>query len=304
MKPRLFLIANPKAAAGRAARRWQALLEGARRRCLVEHAITMRPGHAVELARTACGNYDAIIAVGGDGTVNEVASGILLSVGPETPLGIVPFGTGNDVAQLLGIRTPDDVLAACAARSMRSIDVIEVRCQEAEKPVTRYALLYASVGFAGELVRWTTPAVKCAFGARYCYSVGFFLALVSYRSPRMKVRCDDRLFEGRMFLACAGNAEYVAGGVMRLSPGAKIDDGKLNVSIIDALGRWETVRQFPRLLRGEHVGHPKVCYLAALSLTVEPETTMNVQVDGECFGQTPVTFAIKPRALSILAPTR
>ena len=153
-------------------------------------------------------------------------------------------------------------------------------------------------------LKCTTPAVKRLFGPRYCYSVGFFRALLGFRSPTMRVRCDEREFNGRMFLVSAGNAEIVGAGTMRLSPGAKVDDGKLNVNVIEDLGRLETARWFPKVLKGMHTTHPKVHYFAATSVTVECEPQLEVQLDGELFGHTPATFRVMPRAIRVICVHR
>ena len=302
MKGRILLIANLSAAAGGATRSWDKLLlyltsHGVQ----ADHVITERSGHAISLAREASRSYDVIAAVGGDGTVNEVASGILLAGETKTALAVIPFGTGNDAAQLLGIRSIADAVNALASGTTRTMDAIEVRCHDAGKERTRYALLYAAVGFAGELLKCTTPTVKRLFGPRYCYSVGFFRALLGFRSPTMLVRCDDREFNGRMFLVSAGNAEIVGAGTMRLSPGAKVDDGQLNVNVIEDLGRLETARWFPKVLKGIHTTHPKVRYFVAKAVTVECEPLMEVQMDGELYGHTPATFEVRPGAIRVIA---
>ncbi len=295
------MIANLSAAAGGATRSWDKLLlyltsHGVQ----ADHVITERSGHAISLAREASRSYDVIAAVGGDGTVNEVASGILLAGEAKTALAVIPFGTGNDAAQLLGIRSLEDAVNALASGTTRTIDAIEVRCHDAGKEVTRYALLYAAVGFAGELLKCTTPAVKRLFGPRYCYSVGFFRALLGFRSPKMRVRCDEREFNGGMFLVSAGNAEIVGAGTMRLSPGAKVDDGKLNVNIFQAVGPLEAAWRFSQVLRGTHTTHPKVRYFEASVVAVECEPEAEVQMDGERFGRTPAAFQVRPRAIRVM----
>ena len=180
------------------------------------------------------------------------------------------------------------------------MDAIEVRCQQAGNPVTRYAVLYAAVGFAGELLKRTTPAVKRIFGPRYCYSIGFFRALFHFKSPMMRLRCDGREYSGRMFFVSAGNAEVVGAGTMRLSPGAKVDDGKLNVSIFQAVGRLEAAWCFPQVLRGTHPTHPKVRYFEASVVAVECEPEAEVQMDGERFGMTPAAFQVRPLAIRVM----
>jgi diacylglycerol kinase (ATP) len=304
MTDRILLIANPDAAAGRASNRWEQLLAAFRSRQLApDFVVTQRPRHSVDLAREAASKYRLVVAVGGDGTVNEVATGLLLT-GGATPMGVVPFGTGNDVANLLGIRSIEESVDAIQRGETRAIDVIELNFGEGEKPVTRYALLYASVGFAGELLKLTTPAIKRVFGPRYCYSIGFFRALLAFDAPQMRIRCDADPVEGRMLIVSAGNAEIVGSGTMRLSPGAVVDDGLLNVNIVEALDRVEIARWFPRLLKGTHVHHPRVRYRTAKRLEVESNPVMDVQMDGEVFGRTPVIFQVRPRALRVVIGVR
>ncbi|HKS37642.1 MAG TPA: diacylglycerol kinase family protein [Verrucomicrobiae bacterium] len=301
MARRVLLIANPNAAAGRSAARLEKLLVDLQARGLAaDYALTSRPRHAVDLARDAAGEYDVIAAVGGDGTMNEVANGILFSNRNDTALAVVPLGTGNDLARLVGIRTVADSLDALAQGATQVIDAIEVSCCERGNPTKHFALLYAAVGFAGEVGRHTTPTIKAIFGQRFCYSIGFFLALLRFESPNVKVWCDEREFNGRMFLVSAAKAEIIGGGAMRLSPGAKIDDGKLYVNVVEHLGRLETTRCFPRLLMGTHTTHPKVQYFPATVLNIESHPQMNLQLDGELLGTTPATFAVKSKALRVI----
>jgi len=254
----------------------------------------------VTLAQEASSKYDVIAAVGGDGTMNEVANGILLAGETKTALAVIPFGTGNDLARMIGIRSVEDALDALARGASRQTDAIEVSCQEQGKPTKHFALLYAAVGFAGEVGKRTTRTVKAIFGTRFCYSAGFFRALFTFESPTMRVRCGEQAFEGRMFLVSAAKAEVIGGGAMRLSPGARMDDGKLTVNIVGNLGRLETLRCFPRLVKGTHVTHPKVNCFAASSLTVESEPAVELQLDGELLGRTPASFEVKPKAIGVV----
>ncbi|MHB9134164.1 MAG: diacylglycerol/lipid kinase family protein [Armatimonadota bacterium] len=300
MARRILLITNPSAASGRATQRWDALLAGLRERGLtVEQAVTVHHGHGIEIAQQAAGQYDTIVAVGGDGTVHEVASGILLS-GRDVAMGIIPFGTGNDVASLLGIGSIEDGIAVLAEGEAHPLDAIQVRCRHHGETITRYALLYASVGFTGEVLKYTTPLVKRFFGSRYCYSAGFLRALFSYRSPRMTISTDGQTFTGPMFALVAGNAEYTGGGTMRLCPGARMDDGLMNINIVQALGKLEILRHFPRLLAGTHIDLPTVQYFPATSLTIDTELPQVISMDGDLFGETPATFSMMPGALRVL----
>ncbi len=265
------------------------------------HATSLRPGHARQLAAEAASQYDAIVAVGGDGTASEVASGLLEAGATQAVLGIVPFGTGNDAARLTGIRSPEDALRAILGGRTRAVDVVEVRYQVGGKASVRHALVFASVGIVGELLKQTTPRVKRLCGSRQAYAAGLLRALWLYRPVPMRVTCDDQVCENRFLLVCASNGEHVGGG-MRLAPGARSDDGLLNLNLIEAVGRWEALRQVGRLCRGRHVGHPKVRYFTARTVAVETETAVDVQADGESIGHTPACFQVRPGALRMLVP--
>lgn len=300
MGRRILFIVNPSAASGRGTERFELWRDRfARQNVKPDHAISRRPGHAFALAREAAAKYDVIVAAGGDGTVNEVASGLLLAGRVRAALGVLPVGTGNDVARVLGIPDPEIARRALERGPIQAIDAIAVSHGGEGSAIERFALLYAAVGFAGELGRCTTPTVKRLFGPRYCYSIGFFRALFRFKTPHMTVRCDGRDFAGRMFLVSAGNAEVVGGGAMRLSPGARIDDGQLKVNLVGDLDLIETMRCFPRLLTGTHVTHPQVRYFSAKTMAVESRPEMDVQLDGELVGRTPVTFQVRPGALRV-----
>jgi YegS/Rv2252/BmrU family lipid kinase len=303
MPRRVLCVVNPEAAAGRARTVWAVWRSRcARESLVVDEAFSDGPGHALQLARARAADYDVVVAAGGDGTVNEVANGLLLAEGARAALAILPLGTGNDAATQLGVLGLDAAAASLARGAPRTLDVIETHFTALGQSVTRYALLFAAVGFAGELIKRTTPRVKRIFGARLCYSVGFFRALGSYRAPRMVVRAGSQQFRGRMFHVCAGNAEWGGGGVMRHSPGARWDDGKMDICLIQALGRLETVRYFPRLLRGSHVNHPKATYLQGDALEVESDPPLELQLDGDLVGRTPASFRLQPGRLTVLAP--
>jgi len=303
MSHRLLLIVNPDAGAGRLRKQSEALRAGLSRHGLAAETIfTERPGQAVELAQEAGGRFGVVVAVGGDGTVNEVASGLLQAQGPAAVLGIIPTGTGNDIATQLGLRSVEVALAALAKGIPRAFDVIEVTWGGGAERGRRFALSFAAVGFAGELIKRTTPRLKRLLGPRLCYSVGFVRALAGFEPPFMRVTVDGQAQEGRFFHVCAGNAEYAGGGVMRISPGARMDDSQLNICLIEAVGRLEALRCLPRLLRGTHITHPKVRYFTGQALALQADPPSEVQLDGDSLGHTPATFQLRPGAIRVLVP--
>lgn len=304
---RALLIVNPAAAAGRAMEKLTPHLAMLRAHG-VEAVLqsTSAPGHATVLARDGAGSgqYDVVVAGGGDGTAREVASGVLLSSAPTTPVALFPLGTGNDLAHVARTATPAAAVAAIARGDTRALDAIEVTCRRDGEEHRTHALCFAAAGLAADVVRLTTPAVKRWFGPRLCYSVGFFRALARYRPFPAVAVCDGREFRDAFLLLCAGNTSHAGGRMMHLSPGARPDDGSLNLSLIRATSRVEVAAQFVRLLRGTHVRHRRADYFPGRDLVITTPRPVDLQLDGDCLGTTPARFRVLPGALQLVVAER
>lgn len=297
-----LLIGNGEAGAGRASKAWARLVERFPEAASLRVQWTRAPGEATDLARAAAGQRKMVVAVGGDGTVNEVAMGLIEAGAGDTALGILPMGTGNDAARALGVIDLMGAWEALEGGQTRRMDVIEVQCQTREGEKTRYSLVYAAAGFPAEILERTTPGVKRWAGRRGCYTIGFLRAVFGWRSPRMRIRCDGHAYDGRYLAVCAGNAEWVGGGMMRLSPGARWDDGRLNINLIPELSTWQALRSFPRLYRGTHLTIKGVRYLTATELELQAEPPTKVQVDGDVRGESPVRLRVLPGRLRVASP--
>jgi len=324
---RALLIRNPASATSRdqAQRLERFVARLAEGGVTCEIRVTEYPGHALELARTEAARFEWVIAAGGDGTVHEVASG-LIAGGSRAALAVAPFGRGNDIAQLVGVVGGAAVGAAAASDPDQSairailepkpvtLDTIRVTWRE-NPPVgmesgvpaaesrerVRHAILFGGVGFVGELLRKTTPATVKWFGPRWCYSAGFFRALFSFQPPVLRVRSD----QGEQVLSHAvavvvGNAPFAGGGLMRIGPGASMTDGVLELTLIEAVGRFDLALQFLRLLRGTHVRHRKVRFFRGHWLEVSADPPQPLALDGELLGTSPVRFEVNPRSLTLL----
>ncbi len=300
-RPIGFII-NPNAAAGRCRARWAELHDRLRRDGIRGKVVfTSSPDDAVRFAQELGRECSVVVAVGGDGTLFEVASGLLLAGVTQTALGVLPLGTGNDAARQCGI---SDVTQACRTlqgNRTKAVDAIRIRCQVAGAPVLRYALLFGAVGIAGEALLRTTPLVKKIFGQRLAYPVGALRAIRSYRAPQMRVTCDGQTWENRFLLVCASNGE-MAGGGMRLAPGARIDDGLLDVNACEAISRWDTIALLWQVCRGHRMAHPKLRYFTARTMAVAADPPLAVAADGELIGHTPAQMEVAPKALKILIP--
>jgi YegS/Rv2252/BmrU family lipid kinase len=299
MPRRILFIVNP-AAAG--AKRWPALfrlIHGEEANC--NQIITTKPGEAAWLAQKFASQYDVIAAVGGDGTVSEVVNGIQLSKVSQCALAIVPTGTGNDAAASLGLDKETPLQRLLVAVKTQSIDLIEIKCQRNGKPTLQYALLFAAVGIVSESLRLTTPVVKRLFGRRLAYPVGVACALWRYKAPYMRITVGERILEGHFLFAGAHNTPY-AGGGMKIAPGAQLDDGLLNVNLIEKMGPWAALKQLRSLRDGLHINRSYVRYLAAEKLSISADSPLEIAVDGELAGHTPAQFCVKPKALQVLVP--
>ena len=300
---RILLIANPASGNRQGEQR---LAEAKSHLEALGHSVaaklTKAPGHAADLAGAVATRYGIIAALGGDGTVNEVANG-LMAIGPsERPaLAVLPVGTGNDVARTFGLAKFGTALDALANGSTRTLDVIRVQLMLHGKTVTRHALLFAAAGFAAEVIRKTGPRVKRIFGRRFSYSVGFFRALAGFRAPKFSVKWDGGEKQERLFQVCAGNTEF-GGGVMRISPGAKPDDGLLNISLVGELSRLGIVRRFPGILSGRYVEDKRVDYFTGKRLEIDAEPVAEIQADGDIIGTTPAVIELLPGALRLVTP--
>ena len=301
---RILLIANP--ASGR--RRGEQRLAVARTQLealghAVTAALTESAGHATRLAKSNAPDFEIVAALGGDGTVNEVANGLMAVEPGERPaLATLPAGTGNDVALAFGLAHFESAIDALANGGTRTLDVIRVQLMRDGEPVTRHALLFVAAGFAAEVIRKTGPRVKRLFGRRFSYSVGLFRALASFRAPEFSVKWDGGEKRGRMFQVCTGNTEFGAGGVMRISPGARPDDGLLNISLVGALGRLQIVRRFPSILSGRYVEDERVDYFTGKRLEIDAVPPAEIQADGDIIGTTPAAIELLPGALRLVTP--
>ena len=301
---RILLIANP------AAGRRQGEQRLAKARCqlgalgqAVTTALTESPGHATRLAKANAPGHDIIAALGGDGTVNEVADGLMAVEPSERPaLAALPLGTGNDVARTFGLAKFETALDAVAHGDTRVLDVIRVQLMRDGEPATRHALMFVAAGFAAEVSRKTGPRVKRFFGRRFSYSIGLFRALAGFHAPEFSVRWAGGERSGRMFQVCAGNTEFAGGGVMRISPGAQPDDNLLNISRVGVLGRLEVIRRFPRIINGRYVEDKRVDYFTGKRLEIDANPTAELQADGDIIGTTPATIDLLPGALRLVVP--
>lgn len=247
----------------------------------VEPRVTFEEGDAIIAARAAAERgVDAVVAVGGDGTVNEVVNGL---AGADTALGIVPLGTANDFARQAGIpSTPADALHLVVHQPPAAIDTITLN--------GRRFINVSTAGIGAEATAETPKEAKQALGplAYAITGVRKLTQLEAHRArfagPGFEHRCPFLLF-------AVGNARETGGGTA-LTPRASLTDGLLDLCIVEEMPRAELARLLLRLKRGEHLDHSGVVYVQLPSLTVDVQHDITVNVDGEPTQQRELTYTV------------
>jgi diacylglycerol kinase (ATP) len=227
-------------------------------------AVSRKVTDLAEQARRAAEDgVERLLVAGGDGTVHHAVQGL---AGTACALGVIPLGTGNDLAGTLGI--PPDLDAAVAralAGQVRRIDLARVG--------ETSCVGYAGVGFDSEVTRFANETRILRGPLVYFYSVLHTLA--TFEPPRMKVVYDGGSFEGRAMFTVVNNLPRFGGG-MRIAPGAEIDDGLLDLVIVREIPKPTLLAVFPRVYGGRHVGHPAILMARTrrAEITVDREMTM------------------------------
>ncbi len=299
---RTKVIVNPVAGAHSTRRKWRLISKLLNRSGLsFDFVYTEGVGHAIELARAAASNgYRCLVAVGGDGTVNEVANGILHSSNAATTaLGVVSTGTGSDFVRSVGI--PRNYAAACSTLTSSkrlTIDVGLIEYQREGKTLERFFVNAAGTGFDAAVVKETERLPKF-FGGTIPYLGGLLRTLFVYKNKPVVVRADGEVESGRVLNVVVANGGYLGGG-MHVVPQAELGDSLLDVAIIGDMGKLELLKELPKVYKGTHVNHPKFKMKKAASVTIESTEPMLVYADGELLGELPASFRVIPAALSIV----
>jgi YegS/Rv2252/BmrU family lipid kinase len=300
-----LVIVNPSSHAGATGRRWKGI-EAKLREALggFEVEITRGPREAERLAREgARAGIRQVILAGGDGTANEVVTGLLTAGVAEVPrLGLLPLGTASDVGRALGLpRDVDAAIARLATSKSQRIDAGSVRFRGRDgRQVDGYFLNIASFGLSGLAADLVNRGTK-VLGARPSYVLAALRAIASYRNAEASIWVDgDLVHEGPFVLGAAANGRFFGGGML-VAPPARMNDGLLDVVIVAGLSKRSLLRNLPSIYRGVHLRHPAVLHRRGRRVDVRAEPgRVWMEVDGEARGTLPARFEILPDALELL----
>jgi YegS/Rv2252/BmrU family lipid kinase len=306
---RPYVIVNPKSGGGLSEAKW-ARLVGRLSEGLgpFDAAFTEARGHARDLAKEAAPQRDLVVAFGGDGTISEVAGGLLEAVRaglaklPE--LGIIPRGTGGDYRRSLAL--PDDLsqaarhVGASRARVVNSGHVSYVRHDG--QPGHGTFVNVASFGFSSTVAHRANGSSK-ALGGKVAFLSATLSSLVSYENSDVILRINGgEPIQRRMLLTAIGNGRFFGGG-MKICPNASLDAEGLNMVTVGDLSKGEVMRYLPRIFSGSHLTIEGVSELRDVqtveALPADPDAHIPIELDGETPGRLPATFTFVPRSLRV-----
>jgi diacylglycerol kinase (ATP) len=289
----LAVLTNPTAGKGRGGR-----AAGTALTCLRQAGFVVRDlrGRDAEesrelAAKAVCDGVDALVVVGGDGMVHLA---VQLLAGTQTPLGIIPAGTGNDVARYLDIPRRDARAAAdvVVGQHVETIDL--ARCGDLYYVTVLAAGFDAKVNQRANQMGWPRGQMR--------YNLATLAELRVFEPLPFTLCIDGHTQEIDAMVVVVGNGRSYGGG-LRITEGADLYDGRLDVVVMGPMSKLDLVRAYPRLFRGTHTSHPAYQHHLARKVTVAAPDVV-AYADGERFGALPLTVEVAPAALRVLSPAR
>lgn len=252
--------------------------------------ITQRPKQATQIAEENVDEYNILVAVGGDGTVNEVAKGIINK--NKGILGIIPSGTGNDMSKSLGI--PNDLEKALEIILKGNKTKVDIG-----KANSYNFLNIASVGFDAEVVR-NNIKIKKIIKSSISYVFSVIYTLLKFKNKEVIIEINGEVLNEKILLLAVGSGKYYGGG-MKILPMAKIDDGYLHICIISNINKLLSLSLFPTIFKGNHIRHTKyVETYRAKTVNIKSKEEISLNIDGEVMRSKEVNFSLEEEKLTVI----
>lgn len=294
----IIFIVNPSSAGGRGKKIWYQL-EPVLMEKQISYAVhfTQGPDHANHLVKNVLKErtVQAVVAVGGDGTVHEVGQEL---IGKGIPLGVVPAGSGNDFARALGISTNiKKALERIISLNPYPMDVGQIN--------QKFFVNGAGIGFDGAVAKRTNTSKgkrwlnQWKLG-QFAYTISALRLLSTFRPIDMSLIIDGKdYFFSNVWLVAVTNIPFYGGG-MKVCPHAIHDDGILDICIVRNLSRIQFLKCLGKVFRGEHVYESGVMLMRAESITIDSKEILPVHTDGESYPSFPITIQVQKHALNVL----
>ena len=307
MTRRTLVIVNPQSGSGATRRRWPGVARTLRS-VIADFEVeqTRGPRDAERIAREGVrAGVERLIVAGGDGTAGEVATGVLAAqLGEAVEIGLLPLGTGHDLQRGLGLprQLPEaiELLVKGVPQLVDAIRVEYTRDDGARR--TAYCLNVVSFGISG-LVNELVNDTGKLFGGKGSFLIGALRAILHYRSEHVTIRVDgEPFFDGPLVLAAGANGPWFGGG-MHVAPGARVDDGLLDLVIVRHLSKPMLLRKLVKIYRGTHLADLAVTARRGRVVDAEaPGGRVTIDLDGEPLGRLPARCTLLPSALRVIGP--
>jgi len=299
--PRLGIVLNPIAGRGRAIKIEKPLVE-----YLLQRKITFwlektkGHRHATDLSSQMCKELDIIVAVGGDGTVNEVAEGML---GSTSSLAILPIGSGNDFNRIVGIPLKMNLaIDTIISGTKRLIDLGRVVIQNSLGITQiKHFINTLGIGIDAEIAK-EAQRIKYLRGLPL-YIIAAIKALSRYSPNEYNISDNGTTRKEKAYLICAGNGMYEGGG-FKMLPDANPSDSKLNICLIQKMSVWNSLPLIPKIIRGTHGDHKMISMWDSRTLNITSKQPFILHGDGEIFEEEAIDITIDliPKAISLIVP--
>lgn len=307
------VIINPASAAGKTKERWHQMEDLILQKKLsFDLRFTKAPGHATEIAREAIrAKAPAVIAVGGDGTISEVAAGFfdskgkLIKKGEKNPtaLGIIAAGSGSDLIRTLEVpREPEAAVDVLQKRNIKILDMGMIQYADSDgKKEIRPFINIAEAGIGAEVIEHLENQGKSR-GGWIEYQLATFKGIFTYKNRDLDIIIDGKKkISGKYLGVMVANGKYYGSGMM-IAPDAEPDDGLFDVVTLGNFTKAKLILNSQKIRSGTHINMEGVDVYRAKKVEIISTEVTKMEIDGELIGQTPVTFEIIPRAIPVIVP--
>jgi diacylglycerol kinase (ATP) len=305
----VLFVVNPASGAGKAGRQWAEIEKWLPSAGIpYETALTTRPNEATEITQRAVRqSRSVVVAVGGDGTLNEVVNGFFHNGAPlptTSRLAMVPLGTGGDFRRTLRIPVePKDAIGVLKTGVVRKLDVGCVTYAKADGTSgVRHFINIADAGLGGDVVNMVGNGTK-RFGS-LAYTIGGTRALIGFSNKPMTVDIDGVTHQlPKAQQVVVANCQFFGGG-MQMAPTASPTDGVFDVILVKNAGKIETMRGMNDFRAGKHLdqSNPKIELMYGKRVSVSSPKKVRIDVDGEAVGYLPALFEIQPGSIEFITP--
>lgn len=266
----------------------------------VEISLTQYPRHAEKIAKAHSFIFDYLIAVGGDGTLNEVINGVDLS--SKTIVGLLPYGTGNDFSRGQNLKLDGQFLFDLIKNeSYKEIYIGIIKNNFEDLTVNRRFINIADIGLGGFVTQKMINQKSKLLSGKLKYAIAILKGIVQYKKSEIVVEGDFN-YRGKVLTLAICNSTHFGYGLC-ISPKADIQDKRLNITCIGNVSLWDYLKNLRKIKKGELIKHPEIEYSTIQNIKVyHTSIPIPIEVDGEFIGHTPVEIELHPKKLKFLLP--